>query len=165
VSRIRYASDVAAPVDVAFAYVEDPDHVPEWMFAVTRFEPAGPVRTGIGAVYHATMRLGPLHHDFRAEVTEYRRNAVVGLTCRHGRHGLLGALRSGCTQVYRFDPLGIGRSVLTVEMDWVDHAGPVGRLADRLGAALAVRLARRTERALRESIEQYHGPDPLARSA
>ncbi|NUS45571.1 MAG: SRPBCC family protein [Mycobacteriaceae bacterium] len=150
--RIRYASDVAAPVDVAFSYVENYRFIPQWLAWVSQLEPTGSSDQGLGAVFRTAAQCGPWHWTFETEVTEYRRNVVFALTSRHTLGG---------THTIRFDRLGCGRSVLTHEMDLRHH----WYLANRLATSMANTVVRRTEQRLRTGIEQYHGHDPVARIA
>src|ERR1700731_1788316 len=41
--HIKYASDVGAPVEVAFTYTDNHLFVPNWMFGVAGFEPTGEI--------------------------------------------------------------------------------------------------------------------------
>jgi hypothetical protein len=83
--HIKYASDVGAPVEVAFAYTDNHLFVPDWMFGVATFEPLGELGTGPGARYAAALQLGLWHPTVECEITEYRRNAVIGYTVRRRR--------------------------------------------------------------------------------
>jgi hypothetical protein len=147
---------VAVPVDVAFAYVDNYVFVPDWLFGVTRFEPVGEQDRGQGAVFAATVPLGPWRYTFAAEVTAYRKDVVIGWTDRTGPFG---------THTIRFDPLGRGRSILTVEIDCHTPAGPIGYFADKIATSFGNTAIRRTEHRLRKGIEQLHGFDPVGRIA
>ncbi|MGQ4597894.1 SRPBCC family protein [Nocardia sp. R6R-6] len=151
--HIKYASDVGAPVEVAFNYTDNHLFVPEWMFGITDFVPIGDVDRGLGAVFETSARLGLCRpSSTTCEITEYRRNAVIGYTLRGRLSGTL---------TLRFDPLGYGRSVLTSEVEYDQLRRPVGRLVD---AAVKSAL-RRTESRLRMEIEQFHGTDLVGRIA
>ncbi|MGQ4618183.1 SRPBCC family protein [Nocardia sp. R7R-8] len=150
--HIKYASDVAAPVAVAFDYTDNPLFVPNWMFGIADFVPTGDQDRGLGAVFATTTRLALWQPTATCAITEYRHNAVIGYTLR-GRFS--GTLR------LRFDPLGYGRSVLTSEAEYSPPRGVIGRLVD---AAVKSAL-RRTEARLRREIEQFHGTDLVGRIA
>ncbi|RJO76944.1 SRPBCC family protein [Nocardia panacis] len=154
--RIRYASDVGAPVEVAFTYADNAQFVPEWMAGVTRFTPSGDQDCGLGATYHAAVRLGPWRTTLDCEITEYRRNAVLAYTLR-GR--LSGTLR------LRFDPLGYGRAALTSEAEYAAPRGLLARLCGGLVDAAVRTALRRTESQLRREIEEFHGTDLVGRIA
>ncbi|MGW6427681.1 SRPBCC family protein [Nocardia sp. NPDC055053] len=155
--HIKYACDVGAPVDVAFAYTENFRNVAHWMSGVTSVEPTGEPDRGLGAAFAMKGRLFwviPIRST--CEITEYRRNAVIGYTLRGRVYG---------TVTLRFDPLGYERSVLTSEADYPPPRGVFGRLCQGLVDAAARSALRRTESRLRREIEAFHGTDLVGRIA
>ncbi|MEU0543467.1 SRPBCC family protein [Nocardia sp. NPDC005978] len=171
--HIKYASDVGAPVEVAFTYTDNHQFVPDWAFIVAAFEPIGESDHGSGAVFATTLRVGPWHPTVECEITEYRRNAVIEYTLRRRRKGkpapAQGA-RASCTDPLaviklRFDPLGYGRAVLTSETEYWTPRGLTGRLLSRMLAAAVQSAVRRTESQLRREIEEFHGTDLVGRIA
>ncbi|WP_280497729.1 SRPBCC family protein [Nocardia asiatica] len=154
--HIKYASDVGAPVEVAFSYTDNHLFVPDWMFGIADFVPTGDQERGLGAVFATTTRLALLQPASTCEITEYRHNAVIGYTLR-GRFS--GTLR------LRFDPLGYGRSVLTSEAEYSSPRGVIGRLGAGLVDAAVKSALRRTESRLRREIEEFHGTDLVGRIA
>ncbi|MFB7877067.1 SRPBCC family protein [Nocardia sp. NPDC056064] len=155
--HIRYASDVGAPVDAAFAYAEDFQHAPQWMYGVRAIDTPGTPGSGLGAVRTMKVRLlGVIPVRTTCEITEYRRNAVIGYTLRGRVYG---------TVTLRFDPLGYERSVLTCEADYPPPRGVFGRLCHGLIDAAAKSALRRTESRLRREIEAFHGTDLVGRIA
>jgi hypothetical protein len=178
--HISYASDVGAPVEVAFTYTDNHLFVPDWMFGIAAFEPVGDAGHGPGAVYAATLRLGLWRPTVEYEITEYRRNAVIGYTLRRRRPGKAApapaadphpAWSDPCpavplgTLTLRFDPLGHGRSVLTSEADYRPPRSLAGRLCGRLVDAAVHSAVRRSESQLRREIEEFHGTDLVGRIA
>ncbi|MFE6922534.1 SRPBCC family protein [Nocardia sp. NPDC057663] len=155
--HIKYACDVGAPVDVAFAYAENFRFIPHWMPGVAGIEPAGEPDRGLGAAFAMKVRLfGAIPLRSTCEITEYRRNAVIGYTLRGRVYG---------TVTLRFDPLGYERSVLTSEADYPPPRGVFGRLCHGLVDAVARSALRRTESRLRREIEAFHGTDLVGRIA
>lgn len=188
--HIRYASDVGAPVEVAFTYTDNHLFVPDWMFGLTTFEPIDAVGHGPGAVYAATFRFGPWRRTLECEITEYRRNAVIGYTLRRRRPGKVAPAQnpetpakpavsgvSGAsgtsgvpagaigTLTLRFDPLGYGRAALTSEADYLPVRNRLLRPADKAIDALVQAVVRRSEAQLRREIEEFHGTDLVGRIA
>ncbi|MEV5648039.1 SRPBCC family protein [Nocardia sp. NPDC052254] len=187
--HIRYASDVGAPVEVAFAYTDNHLFVPDWMFGIASFEPIGEAGHGPGARYTAFVQLGLWHPAVECEITEYRRNAVIGYTLRRRRPGKVApaqdsgsttaavgtsaaataqaaaAAPGAATLTLRVDPLGYGRSVLTFEVDYPPLRGwPVRPAAKAVDAAVRG-VVRRSEAQLRREIEDFHGTDLVGRIA
>lgn len=154
--RVRYSSDVAAPLDVVFSYVDNYAFVPDWLFGVSRFEPIGNLDRGLGAVFETSIPLGLWTWTFETEVTEYRRNHVIALT---GRHRMVG------THTFRFERLGISRSIVTLEIDYPRGPGIFAMVADKCVTTFGDAAIRRTEAELRKGIELHHGLDPVGRIA
>jgi len=155
--HIKYASDVGAPVEVAFTYTDNHLFVPDWMFGVNAFEPIGDADQGLGAIFAATTRLVLRPTRITCEITEHRRNAVLTYRMRGRRlHGSL---------TLRFDPLGYGRSALTSEARYDEPRGLLGRLCAGLVDSAVRRALRRTESQLRREIEEFHGTDLVGRIA
>ncbi|WP_327111103.1 SRPBCC family protein [Nocardia sp. NBC_01730] len=154
--HIKYASDVGAPVEVAFTYTDNHLFVPNWMFGIVSFEPTGELDRGLGATFAAAVRLGLWRQTVTCEITEYRRNAVIGYTLRG---------RLTWTLTLRFDPLGYGRSALTSETEYSPPRGFAGRLCVGPVDSAAKSALRRTETQLRREIEEFHVTDLVGRIA
>ncbi|WP_327142909.1 SRPBCC family protein [Nocardia sp. NBC_01327] len=182
--HMKYASDVGAPVEVAFTYTDNHQFVPDWAFAVAAFEPLGDSDHGAGTVFAATLRVGLWHPTVECEITDYRRNAVIEYTLRRRRTGKSAHAQSAgtseggggvqdtgvccsplCVITLRFDPLGYGRAVLTSETEYWTPRGLTGRLLSRMLAAAVQSAVRRTESQLRREIEEFHGTDLVGRIA
>jgi hypothetical protein len=167
--HIKYASDVGAPVEVAFSYADNHLFVPDWLFGVAAFEPLGDADQGLGARYAATLQFGLWHPAVECEVTEYRRNAVIGYTIRRRRPRKTAPAVSErpvlATLTFRFDPLGRGRAVLTAEADYPDARSLPGRLCGTIVTAIAHSAVRRSESQLCREIEGFHGTDLVGRTA
>lgn len=165
--HIRYASDVGAPVEVAFTYTDNHLFVPEWMFGVATFEPVGDAGHGPGAIYAATIRLGPWKITLECEISEYRRNAVIGYTLRRRRPGKVAPAQGAglATLTLRFDPLGYGRSVLTSQADYPPFHRRTGAITSGIVDKLVRAAVRRSESQLRREIEEFHGTDLVGRIA
>jgi len=168
--HIKYASDVGAPVEIAFTYTDNPAFVPEWMVGIAAFEPAGETGYGAGAVYAATLRFGVWRTTVECEIMQYRPNAVIGYTLRRRRPGKVTPAVSEPapawgTLTLRFDPLGYGRAALTSEVEYP----PAHRLPGRLCAtpihSTLQWMLRRSESQLRRAIEEFHGTDLVGRIA
>lgn len=154
---IKYASDVSAPITVAFAYADNPRAVPEWLAGAVAVTPRGEIDRGLGARYAIRFRLGPWRPVLNCEITEHRQDAVIGYT-------LTGTPLNACLTL-RFDPLGRGRSVLTTELDYTGSRGFAALWRDRPRNALLRTALRRTESRLRAAIEEVHGTDLVGRLA
>ncbi|MQY27059.1 SRPBCC family protein [Nocardia aurantia] len=173
--HIKYAGDVGAPVEVAFAYTDNHLFVPDWLFGIGAFEPVGELENGPGARYAAALQLGLWHPTIEWEITEYRRNAVIGYTVRrrrqrktapaHPEPGDTAQRPVLGTVTVRFDPLGYGRSVLTTEVEYDEARSLPGRLGAGMVAAAVDSAVRRSKSQLRREIEGFHGTDLVGRIA
>ncbi|WP_067567806.1 SRPBCC family protein [Nocardia acidivorans] len=173
--HMKYASDVGAPVEVAFTYTDNHQFVPDWAFGVAAFEPLGDSDHGSGAVFGTRLRVGFWHPVIECEITDYRRNAVIEYTLRRrgtgksapaqGHNGNSPCTAPLCVITLRFDPLGYGRAVLTSETEYRAPRGLTGRLLSRMLAAAVQSAVRRTESQLRREIEEFHGTDLVGRIA
>ncbi|WP_019932058.1 SRPBCC family protein [Nocardia sp. BMG111209] len=166
--HIKYAGDVGAPVEVAFAYTDNHLFVPDWLFGIGAFEPLGELENGPGARYAAALQFGLWHPTFEWEITEYRRNAVIGYTVRRRRQRKTAPAHPEPalgTLTVQFDPLGYGRSVLTVAVEYNEARSLPGRLGAKLVAATVDSAVRRSKSQLRREIEGFHGTDLVGRIA
>ncbi len=144
---IHVCHDGVAHVDrqAAFAYVADHRTVPEWMFGVTRFEPVGDRVRGVGALFDASMRIGPATFDSRLEIVEWEDNHRIVLSSISGFRTL---------SSWQFDDLGDGRMRLAVDFGYRLPGGAAGRAAGLLIEPLVGTIVRRTEHALREQVSR-----------
>lgn len=165
--HIKLASDVGAPVEVAFRYTDNHQFVPDWAFLVAGFEPIGDTDHGSGATFACTLQAGLWHPTVECEITEYRRNAVIEYTLRRRRLGKAAPADSRLLAVIslRFDPLGYGRAVITSEAEYFEPPGLLGRLCSRMLHPAVQSAVRRTESQLRREIEEFHGTDLVGRIA
>ena len=69
--RIVIRSDIEAPRQMVWNYIVDPDRFPEFMEAVTRWEIAGPIRSGLGARFSMRVHVGWAELGGLSEVVEF----------------------------------------------------------------------------------------------
>ncbi|WP_040839257.1 SRPBCC family protein [Nocardia brevicatena] len=151
---IKYACDVSAPVDVAFAYTDNPLAIPHWMAGVVGCSLHDETASGRGTLFTLRFRFVFWRPTLACEIAEYRPDVVIGYSLHFPLDARL---------TFRFDPLGHGRSVLTSELNYARPGGIIGRLGAR-GVDAALRAAlRRSESHLRREIEEFHGTDLVGR--
>ena len=141
--HLRHSATAEIPVDVAFAYVDDHRTVPDWMFGITRFEPVGPQVSGLGAVYDATMRVGPKNLDSRVEVVEWEFGRSLVLESVAG-------IRSASS--WRFVEIGDGSSRLDVDFAYKLPGGLAGMALGKLIEPIVGTAIRQTEQALHNRL-------------
>jgi uncharacterized membrane protein len=69
--RVNGDIEVAAPIDLVWSIVTDPERVLSFMSGVTRWEVVGPEPTGLGARYQSLLRVGAAEVGGLIEVVEW----------------------------------------------------------------------------------------------
>lgn len=153
---IRYASDVSAPVDVAFSYADNYRFVPVWLAGVDTFTADGDTDRGRGATFVATSGVPLWHPSRRCEITNYRRDEII----EYYWH-----TRGSPTLTLRFGPLGPGRSVLTCQVDYQTPSGTIAGISTQVARSIWRKALRRSLGRLRTAIEDSHGNKRVGRIA
>ncbi|MFD5177573.1 SRPBCC family protein [Nocardia sp. NPDC058379] len=142
--RVSHSADIAVPVEVCFAYVDDMRKAPEWMFGVTKCEPIGPQERGLGAVVAVTIKFGPMTVHSLGTVTEYCENALIALTLTDGP--ISGVM------TWRFEPRDPGRTRIAAEVAYTLVGGLTGRALAKVIDALVTQGIEYTEGRLRRQL-------------
>lgn len=69
--RVIVETDIAAPRQVVWNYIVDPDHQLEFMDGMTKWEVEGTKRSGLGARFSTRMRIGSAELGGRIEIVEF----------------------------------------------------------------------------------------------
>lgn len=141
---VRHTSEVSAPRDRAFAYVNDHEHVPDWMFGVKRFEPVSEVTYGLGSSFNVVMNVGPKALSATVEVTEFVENELVRLESVKGL---------AAATLWRFDDTDNGTNV-SVEFSYELPGGIAGRALGAVIEPFAGQAIRHTDSALKAKLDQ-----------
>ena len=142
-SVVRHRSQVSAPRDRAFAYVNDHRSVPEWMFGVKRFDPVTDVTYGLGAAFAVVMNIGPKSLSSTIEVTEFVENELVRLESVEG---------FTAATLWRFADTDDGTDV-DVEFTYSLPGGLAGRALGAIIEPAVGQVVRHTDSALRSQLE------------
>lgn len=142
--HIHRIATTTAPVDTAFAYVDDHRNVPAWMFGVTRFDPVGPQSQGLGAVFDVTMQIGPKALHSRVRITEWELDRVIVLDSIDG---------IGSSSSWRFRPTDDGGTELSVDFDYTLPGGLLGKALAKLVEPIVGTAIAQTESTLRHNVE------------
>jgi uncharacterized membrane protein len=78
--RVNDDIEVAAPIDLVWSIVTDPERVLSFMSGVTRWEVAGSEPTGLGARYQTLLRVGAAEVGGLIEVVEWMPPSEVAWT-------------------------------------------------------------------------------------
>jgi uncharacterized membrane protein len=140
----RHRSEVSASRHRAFTYVNDYEHVPDWMFGVKKFEPVSEVTYGLGSRFNVVMSVGPKALSATVEVTEFVEDEVVRLETIKGLTA---------TTEWRFEDTGKGTAV-SVEVTYQLPGGIAGRALGAVIEPAVGQVIRHTDSALKSRLDK-----------
>jgi uncharacterized membrane protein len=144
---IHHEGFCAAPVEVAFAYLDDYRNATDWMFGLSRFEPVGEQSQGLGAEFEGTFAVKPVRVHSTIRVTEWREQEVIAFESIKG-------FRNWST--WRFAPDGTTRTRIVVEFSYELPGGLAGKAMGRVLEPIVALSVRHSDEALRREIEGRH---------
>ena len=143
--RVNGDIEVAAPIDLVWSIVTDPERVLSFMSGVTRWEVTGPEPTGLGARYQSLLRVGAAEVGGLIEIVEWLPpsecawNSITGVDQR-GR--------------WRLRERSHNRTKVELRLAYgVAGAGLTGWVAERVAAPTVSGHVRRTLRQLKRMVE------------
>lgn len=143
--RVNGDIEVAAPIDLVWSIVTDPERVLSFMSGVTRWEVAGPEPTGLGARYQSLLRVGAAEVGGLIEIVEWLPpsecawNSITGIDQR-GR--------------WRLRDRPDNRTKVELRLAYgVAGTGLTGWVAERIAAPTVSGHVRRTLRQLKRMVE------------
>ncbi|WOC13492.1 SRPBCC family protein [Gordonia sp. MP11Mi] len=142
---VHHTVRTQVPRSEVFAYVDDPNTVPQWMFGVTAFDPVGDRSRGLGTVYDAVMKVGPKALSAQLEVTVWTENEELVLSSVAG---------FDVTTRWRFTDGDGGSTVVDVDFDYSLPGGLAGRALAAIIEPFVSQAVRQTEQALRGALER-----------
>jgi uncharacterized membrane protein len=144
---INHEGSCAAPVEVAFAYLDDYRNATDWMFGLAAFEPIGEQAQGLGAEFDGTFEVKPVKLHSTLRVTEWEQNAVIAFESIKG-------FRNWST--WRFVADGPNRTQIVVTFGYEVPGGLAGKAIGRVLEPIVAMSVRRSDEALRREIETRH---------
>lgn len=144
---IHHEAVCAAPLDVAFAYIDDWRLATQWMFGLAEFAPVGAIEHGLGAQYDATFAVRPVKLHSRIRVTEWQQDAVLGFVSVQGFVN---------SSTWRFFADGPERTRVVIRFTYELPGGLPGRALGRALEPVAALSVRQTDHALRRAIEEHY---------
>jgi len=128
-NRVQHSEKIDAPVEAAFAFVDDYRNTTKYMKDLTRWNPVDPHRThGKGATFDVTMSAGPLKLASTVEMDAWVENREISW------HSTSGLKQKGS---WSFKPAA-GGSEATLALEYEMPGGMAGRIIAR-GAEPVVR--------------------------
>ncbi|MCZ4558659.1 SRPBCC family protein [Rhodococcus maanshanensis] len=141
---IHHTVAAAVSLEVAFDYVDDYRHVPDWMFGITRFEPRGVVTHGLGATFDTAMKVGPTALPSVVQVTAWEKNRLIGLDAVEG---------FVTTSRWQFHDAGDQLTTIEVDFGYELPGGLAGRALGHLLGPFVTQAIRHTDAALRHNLD------------
>jgi uncharacterized membrane protein len=146
--RVNGNIEIAAPIDLVWSIVTDPERVLNFMSGVTRWEVAGTEPTGLGARYQSLMRVGAADVGGLIEIVEWLPPSECAWT------SITGVDQRGR---WRLRERPHDRTKVELRLAYgVAGAGLVGWLAERVAAPTVSGHVRRTLRELKRMVEHEH---------
>ena len=144
---IHHEGSCAAPVDVAFAYLDDYRNATDWMFGLAKFQPVGDKDHGLDAVFAGTFAVKPVKLSSTIKVTEWVENEVIAFESIKG-------FRNWST--WRFAADGPDRTKINVKFSYELPGGLAGRALGKALEPIVGMSVRHSDEALRREIEARH---------
>jgi uncharacterized membrane protein len=144
---IHYEGSCAAPVEVAFAYVDDYRNATKWMFGLAEFAPEGDKDHGQGAVFNGTFSVKPVKLHSTVECTDWKQDELIAFTSIKGFRN---------TSVWRFTPDGSERTKVDVTFSYELPGGIAGRALGKVLEPIVAVSVRHSDEALRKQIEEQY---------
>jgi uncharacterized membrane protein len=144
---IHHEGGCAAPLDVAFAYIDDYRNATAWMFGLAAFEPVGDKDHGLGAVFDGTFHVPPVKLHSTVKVTEWEHNRIIAFESIKG-------FRNWST--WEFVAEGPEATKVLVRFSYKLPGGLAGRALGRMLEPVVAMSVRHSDHALRTQIEARH---------
>jgi uncharacterized membrane protein len=141
---IHHEGTCAAPLDVAFAYLDDYRNATTWMFGLSTFEPVGDKDHGLDAVFDGTFAVKPVKLSSRIRVTEWEENKVIAFESIKG-------FKNWST--WRFESTGPEQTRIDVTFSYELPGGLAGRALSKVLEPIVAVSVRHSDEALRREIE------------
>jgi uncharacterized membrane protein len=144
---INHEGTCAAPLEVAFAYLDDYRNATTWMFGLSRFEPVGERDQGLGAEFEGTFAVKPIKLHSTIRVTEWELNRVIAFESIKG-------FRNWST--WQFSADGPETTRIRVRFSYDLPGGLAGKAMSRALEPIVAVSVRHSDEALRREIESHY---------
>jgi hypothetical protein len=141
---IHHEGHCAAPVSVAFAYLDDYRNATDWMFGLAKFGPVGAQDHGLGATFDGTFEVKPVKLSSTIEITEWEAESVIAFKSIKGFKN---------TSTWRFIPEGDEQTRFEIRFRYELPGGIAGKVLGRALEPVVALSVRRSDEALRKNIE------------
>jgi uncharacterized membrane protein len=142
---IHHEGSAQAPLDVAFAFVDDYTQTPGWMFGLTEFNPVGAQTQGQGAVFNLTFTVPPVKLHSTVKIIEWVRDDRIRMQSTEGFVN---------RSLWRFHAVGETETRIVVDFTYELPGGLAGKALGKLLEPIVGVAIRQSEAALRTGIEK-----------
>jgi uncharacterized membrane protein len=141
---IHHQGACDAPLEVAFAYLDDYRNATDWMFGLAKFVPTGDKDHGLGAKFDGTFAVRPVKLHSTIEVTEWEQDEVIAFKSIKGFAN---------ESTWRFRADGPTHTKVDVKFSYFLPGGLAGRALGRALEPIVALSVRHSDAALRKNIE------------
>jgi uncharacterized membrane protein len=144
---IHHEGSCEAPLDVAFAYLDDYRNATKWMFGLAEFKPAGAKDQGLGAEFAGTFQVKPVKLHSTIKITEWEQDKVIAFESIKG-------FRNWSTWTFFAD--GPTRTKIHVTFSYELPGGFAGKAMGKALEPIVAISVRHSDEALRREIEAHY---------
>ena len=141
--QIRHQGTCDAPVDFAFAFVDDYRNTAGWMFGLSEFRPVGEQVTGVGAEFYGTFAVKPVKLSSTVRCTEWSDGELIAFESVKGFAN---------KSTWRFTPAGSDRTKIDVLFEYDLPGGLAGRALGKAMEPVVSLSVRHSDTALRQHV-------------
>lgn len=142
--HIRHAAVAAVSLDTAFAYIDNYENVPDWMFGISEFRPTSEFVQGLGATFDTGMQIGPTHLRSRVEITDWVENDTITVSSLDGVAN---------SSTWKFRSIDDDHTELSVDFAYRLPGGLAGKALEKIVEPFAESAVKNTEDTLRRNLE------------
>ncbi|PXX63002.1 ribosome-associated toxin RatA of RatAB toxin-antitoxin module [Nocardia tenerifensis] len=117
-TEVKIVEDCAASAESAFAYVNDYQNLPRFLYGIQSFTPVGAQTAGLGAAFDGHIKLGPASLKSRVEVVGWEENARIAVKSIKGIE---------IESTFLFHPKGDARCTVDAIVEFHVGGGLAGR--------------------------------------
>ena len=154
--RLEQKCVVNAPREAVWDFITDPGNYTAFFTGITRWEPEGRKKRGLGARYLMRIAVGSAELGGLIEVVEFDEPADMAWT------SVTGIDHRGR---WRLRERAANRTTVTFRLSWNAPGGLLGWLSDQLSAPFVKRNLRSTLEALKRQVETRHAEEGRQRAA
>lgn len=141
---IHHVGTCAAPVSVAFAYIDDFRHATSWMFGLHALDPVDGKEQGLGATFDATFQVKPVSLHSTIQVTHWEQDSLIAFRSIKGFKN---------ESSWRFIAEGEQQCRIEVVFSYDLPGGIAGKLTGKALEPIVALSVRHSDQALRTHIE------------